>query len=110
MQTYYRIIPPSGEAETREAFLAKEPGYAALKALLDPIFGGAYFEHVNVLHDGQHLDMFVDEDGHNKRLPRNETATAIYRAAWLDRHPGEDPESLSFIVGPAVLFLRRVWF
>jgi len=60
------------------------------------------------------LDMFVDENGLMKQLPRNEVATTEYRRACLAGKtvvpPPSDPELLNFIVGPAVLFERRVWF
>ena len=55
-------------------------------------------------------DMFVDEDGLTKRLPRNKKATAIYRNNWLTQHPNTDPESMACIVGPAVVFSARVWY
>ena len=41
---------------------------------------------------------------------RNEAATAIYRNNVLSQVPGKEPETLPCIVGPAVLFSRRVWF
>jgi len=86
------------------------PSLADLKkAILPQLDGAEYFEHVTVLFEGGPADMFVDEIGHRKQLPRNELATAIYRAAWLDEHPTDHPESLPWIAGPAVLFGRRVW-
>jgi hypothetical protein len=96
--------------------LPRTPAYDELRAVLDPYFErprtrtGAPFEHVSVLfHDAPH-DMFVDETGAHDQLPRNEPATAIYRAFWLSVHPDEAPEELPAIYGPAVVTGRRVWF
>ena len=66
-------------------------------------------EHVSVLFQGEHADMFVDEVGVNDGLPRNDLATDIYRANWLDQFPDVDPESLPHIAGTAIVFGRRVW-
>ena len=62
-----------------------------------------------VVDEGRAAAMFVDEDGHAKGLPRNEAATAIYRASWMARNPRDDPESLPWIAGDAAIFGRRVW-
>lgn len=63
---------------------------------------------------GERHDMFVDglsatasKPGYP--LPINKPATDIYRANWLAQHPGDDPEDLPAIHGPAVLFHRIVW-
>jgi hypothetical protein len=67
-------------------------------------------EHVSVLFQDQHADMFVDERGVIDGLPRNDLATAIYRENWMRQHPDNDPESLPHIAGTAVVFHgRRVW-
>jgi hypothetical protein len=72
--------------------------------------GAEYPEHVSVLFKGAPADMFVDETGVLKGLPRNEAATAIYRANWLKQHPEQDPEALPHIAGTAVVTGRRIWF
>ena len=59
--------------------------------------------------DYRRADMFVDELGHQKQLMRNGAATVIYRRNAMLRPQVSDAESLSFIVGPAVLFNRVVW-
>lgn len=110
MLTTMHIYAVGRERETREVDLAKEPGYLALKTVLTPLLDGADLEHVSVLFEGRRADMFVDEIGANKGLPRNEPATTIYRANWLAQRPEERPESLPAIYGPAVVFARRVWF
>lgn len=116
METKIKIIRPEMAHETRDLDMPREPGYAALRQLLAPLLDKGPLERVAVLADfdgGDNFeptDMFVDENGHLKSLPRNEDATAIYRRAALLRHPEIDPESIPFIVGPAVLFSRRVWF
>jgi len=111
MLTEFLIIQPDGTEETHQVELAAEPTYHELKAVIQPIIGERQdFEHVAVLHDGKRTDMFVNENGLLMGLPRNPGATAIYRNNWLSSHPEDDPESLNFIVGPVVLFRRRVWF
>ncbi len=92
--------------------LPTEPTYAELKLLIEPLLGGdgVWMEHVAVRVGDAQSDMFVDDNGVWKELPRNDAATDIYRAATLARHPDMDPENLDFIVGPAVLFDRPVWF
>ena len=88
---------------------APGPGYDALRPFLEEILGGP-LEHVSVLWHGKPADMFVRETGRIDGLPRNEEATAIYRAYWLSQHPDAKPEELDFICGPAVLFDKLVWF
>lgn len=90
--------------------IPRQPGYAFLCELIEPMLDGAKLEHVTVLYQGRRGDMFVDEFGSVRGLPRNEHATSIYRAASLDREPGLDPESLPAIYGPAVVFDRQVWW
>jgi hypothetical protein len=109
--TEYTIIRANGDEEVRSAELPEVPDYFQVKAVVQPLIGEHNdFEHVAVLHDAKAADMFVDENGHMKGLPRNERATAIYRHNWLKQHPGTNPETLPWIVGTAVLFSRRVWF
>ena len=108
------IFYADGRTESIEADIPQTPGYDNLKTILDPIFGALSWEHVTVLHDNRIMDMFVDECGHLKGMPRNEAATAIYRNATMSGRTGmgipSDPEMLPFIVGTAVLFDQRVWF
>lgn len=108
--TEYTIIRANGDEEVHTIELPAEPDYFQLKAIIEPVIGNNYFEHVAVLHKGERTDMFVDENGLLKGMPRNERATAIYRNNWLTQHPGTEPETLPWIVGPALLFSRRVWF
>lgn len=109
--TEYTIIRANGDEEVHSVQLPAEPDYFQLKAIIQPIIGERNnFERVNVLHNDQYTDMFVDEIGPLKGLPLNATATAIYRANWIKQHPKVDPDSLPPIVGTAVLFARRVWF
>jgi hypothetical protein len=81
-----------------------------IRAAVDPFLNGGRLEHVSVLHQGKAKDMFVDEDFVAKDLPRNEEATKIYRNNSMKRNPGQDPEGLPPIQGPAILFHERVWF
>lgn len=122
--TKVKLIAVDGTETLEELELANKPTYDALKAIIDPFISGTrdppyWFERVAVLDnfgDGKMrpLDMFVDENGLVKHLPRNEKATTIYRRANLCGMtavaPVANPEMLNFIVGPAVLFNRPVWF
>jgi hypothetical protein len=118
--TRYRIIRTGREDEVHEVQLPREPGYHLLKQIITPHLDGADLERVAVWaafdDAGQlgALDMFVDDEGLLKGLPRNEVATAHYRRAnQLDMTAAPkapDIEMLNFIAGPAILFSRRVWF
>lgn len=120
MKTRICIMRPDQPHESREIDLPREPGYDALDKLLRPLLDNNHLERVAVLSDFdggnnfQPTDMFVDEMGANKGLPRNEAATLIYRrATMLGRtgvRPPADPDDLPAIYGPAILFDRRVWF
>lgn len=108
MKTRLLVLNPAGDPSVRVIDMTGDPGLAELRDVLEPILGGRP-EHVAVLHEGRRADMFVHEDGHGEHLPRNEAATAIYRAFWLERHPSDHPETLPCIAGPAVIFDRIVW-
>ena len=110
MKTTITILFADGREETKEIDMAEHPTLREIENVLTPYFDGAYIEHVNVLTDNGYSDMFVDEDGFMKTLPRNEKATTIYRSNWLEQHPQVNPESMNHIVGTAVVFSRRVWF
>ena len=109
MLTTLSVYRPDRDVERQQVDLPQEPSLDALKAVVRPLLDDALMEHVAVLYQDRPTDMFVDEIGAIKRLPRNEAATAIYRANWLKQHPRTDPESLDAIYGPAVLFHRIVW-
>jgi hypothetical protein len=118
--TRWVVIPASdAPLQTFTAELPDSPSLKALHEIIDPLLNGGDLEHVNVLAafdpgaEVQHLDMFVDEIGIVKGLPRNDRATVIYRQATMLGRTGipapVDPETLDFIAGTAVLFDRRVW-
>jgi hypothetical protein len=89
--------------------LPEKPSYQELKQIVQPRLDGAELERVNVFWNGEYLDMFVDETGLLKGLPVNEVATRIYHNNMRIHNPlfdGPWPP----ICGPAVLFLRKVWF
>lgn len=120
MKTRLLIMRPDQPHESREIDLPREPGYDALDKLLRPLLDDNHLERVAVLSDFaggtdyQPADMFVDEMGSVKALPRNEAATLIYRRATMLGRTGvkkpKDHEDLPAIYGPAILFDRRVWF
>jgi hypothetical protein len=115
VKTKMLIMIPEQSNEGREIEMVRYPSYETLKDLLCPIIGCKWIEHVSVLADFKgglnfkRADMFVDEDGHAKGLAFNGNATAIYRRNALLHQGVKDPESLSWIAGPAVLFDRIVW-
>jgi hypothetical protein len=118
--TRYCVITPNGTRIVTSTALERVPGFSFLRELIEPLLGGADMEHVSVWADFdggtkyKALDMFVDEDGLRKGLSRNVIATEHYRRANLMGKTTipkvADPELLNFIVGPALLFDRRVWF
>jgi hypothetical protein len=109
------IMRPEAPNHKMEIELVKYPSYDTLKTLLGPIIGCHHIEHVSVLADFEgatafrRADMFVDEDGHAKGLPRNGNATEIYRRNATIHQDVKDQETLSWIAGTAVLFDRIVW-
>ena len=104
------LFRPGHDPEQWVLTLPRMPTYEHLADALRPTVGGG-IEHVAVLYDGERRDMFVDGDGVGKALPVNPFATAIYRAAFLLRHPEARAGALASIYGPAVLFTdRKVWF
>jgi hypothetical protein len=109
--TKYRVFEETSGFADHEILMAKKPAYEDLRRLIEPHLGGASLMHVRVLCPvlGDWTDMFVDDMGALKRLPRNDAATTIYRNGFLSRNPNDDPEKLPYIAGPAVVFMRRVW-
>jgi hypothetical protein len=116
METKVLIMTPDQPNEHRIFELPERPSYHEIAELMQLLIGCEHCEHVNVLADFaggvafKHSDMFVDEIGQQKRLPRNENATVVYRRNALLHQGVRDPESLPSIVGVAVLFERRIWF
>lgn len=110
MTTRYWVIQPDGHQVQHSADLPVEPDYEDLLPILHTHLADGKAERVLVKWQDKRVDMFVDEDGLRKNLPRNDIATAVYRANFLRNHPTDNPEALSFIRGTAILFERRVWF
>jgi hypothetical protein len=109
--TTYRVFSEAGTFADHEILMEKKPRYDDLRSLVEPHLGGARLMHVRVLCPvlGAWTDMFVDEMGALRRLPRNDAATKIYRNGFLSKRPDDDPETLPYIAGKAVVFLRQVW-
>ena len=108
--TTFTGMPILGRPMKVTVGLPRAPGLDALRLVVEAMVYGGRLEHVSVLHEGKPTDMFVCEDSAYFGNPRNDKATKIYRANWMDQHPKDDPESLPAIYGPAVLADRRVWF
>jgi hypothetical protein len=112
--TTFTVIHVDGSQTDGEVIWPECPGIKLIEECVQPLIDGEPIEQVSVLYRGRRHDMFVSELGHvalttRPPLPRNETATAIYRRAALERHPERDPEDLPWIAGPAILFDRIVW-
>jgi hypothetical protein len=108
LSTTVSIFMPDGAIIVAEFPLPDRPGLERIREIVEPHLNGGEMERVAVLHEGGPCDMFVDETGHIKRLKPNPNATAIYHAASKAR--GLNTSRAPIIVGPAVLFHRRVWF
>jgi hypothetical protein len=107
----YRVLNVDGTVEQHQATMDVPPTLEQLRRIVEAHLDGD-LEHVYVLdpdYPDRRSDMFVDETGHLKSLPRNESATALYRGATLRAQPKIRPESLPYIAGPAVLFDDVVW-
>jgi hypothetical protein len=111
LPTKYRVFTEAGTVTDHEILMEKKPVYEDLRSVVEPHLGGARLMHVRVLcpEIGHWTDMFIDDMGALKRLPRNEAATKLYRNGFLSKSPNEDPEKLPYIAGPAVVFSRSVW-
>ena len=117
IETEILIMWPDEPNETRIFELPEQPSYQELREVVRIVLGSQDMdiEHVTVLADFagglafKRADMFVDEMGHPKGLPRNENATVIYRRNALLNQGVRDPETLDWIAGPAALFQRIVW-
>jgi hypothetical protein len=123
MKTAYRIIYPDGrppEEREVEADFGGRRGLKIFDEILRPILGADVdYEHVRVFwpwngDEPSYRDMFVDENGIEKRLPVNRLATSIYHLNVIvhDPHGRGSEESIANaprIHGTAVLFQKPVW-
>ncbi len=117
MKNYaYTIIKPSAaswaDGTAGAVEWPKEPGYDAIKTLVQPLLQDGIkrhvnFEHVAVLFKRQRASMFVDDYGAFMGLPVNRAATEIYHAASKAR--GADTSNAPMIYGTAILFHENVW-
>lgn len=113
IETAYAIIVPGKPPVLMATMMTQRPSLDELRSVIRPalrLTDDDHFERVAVLNQGVPTDMFVDECGAVKGLPRNDEATKIYHAFWLTKYPDADVSKLPFIAGIAVLFNRRVWF
>lgn len=89
--------------------------YSRLREAVEAVTGGP-MEHVTVFtsFDGEeprYRDMFVHETGHLLGMPINDMATVVYRNnVMVHEVPTPVMNDLPNIVGPAVLFAKKVWF
>jgi hypothetical protein len=111
LPTKYRVFRETGTVTDHEILMEKKAVYDELRSLVEPHLNGARLLHVKVRCPelGLWTDMFIDDMGALKRLPRNEAATKLYRNGILLKKPNADPEELPYIAGPAVVFLRPIW-
>jgi hypothetical protein len=108
----YQVIPADQGQPVRKASIVMSamPDGEELDHAIRPLLDGGSLMKVGIVIGGEERDIFVDDLGGMKDLPRNELATHLYRGHYLANHPGTDPESLPIIYGPAVLFDEQVWF
>ena len=113
MKIHYRIIHVNGTttSHTVETRGDRDAWYPQLLALFHEHFGDDIeMEHVNVWHNDEYHDMFVNETGAFDGLPVNAAATKIYRANVMAHESSPpDPNDLPAIYGDAMLFDERVW-
>jgi hypothetical protein len=114
----FDVYFPDGRRERHVAVMSAQPSLTELKSVVMPFLSGAReLEHLPVLRPPweksgaaeEIADMFVDELGSLKLLDRNDHATEFYRQAWLREAPFDDPETLPWIAGIAVVFKDKVW-
>jgi hypothetical protein len=121
METKIEVIGVDGIARLITLDMPRQPGFGEISAIVNPYLqvpgkSAAYMERVTVWHNGEYLDMFVDDMGAIKRLPVNEAATLIYHANMIahaehfEHCLTPDTSDWPKIHGVAVLFHRRVWF
>jgi hypothetical protein len=110
-QFNFQIIPTDKAEPIRKgvAMMWEKPHFWDLRRVIEPHLCGHRFSRLEVLHEGRLLDMFTDSSAGLVGLPRNDRATAILRNGCLTERPDLDPESLSYVAGPAVLFDELVW-
>jgi len=113
--TRYHVLETGGAKRSLFVDWPAQPSHEQFLALIGPILNNEPIERVRLHQSGHPFDMFVSKIGHVRLrtrppLGRNEEATKLYRAGALARNPGMDPEMLSWIAGPAVVFDRQVWF
>jgi hypothetical protein len=108
------IIDPQAPAfsvRISDYYLPQEPKLSELRAVVEPHLKGQRLERVRVLLPTHgYTDMFVGEFSADGSWPQNPIATTHYRRNWITHNPQAKAEDLPAIYGPAVLFLRRVWF
>jgi hypothetical protein len=115
MNTAFTLYRADGTDTEGVVSMKQAPTLHEIDAVVRPLISTLltthdHSEHVTVFKDDERMDMFVDDAGQAKGLPRNEQATTLYRTNWMNAYPHTDPETLPFIYGDAVLFHRRVWF
>lgn len=95
----FQVLLPDGTVQHSGVEMSAPPTLQQLRNAVEPIL------RAPMMHLAVELgSMFVDDIAFTKGLPRNEQATAVYRAATLHAMPGILAETLPFISGPAVLF------
>jgi len=102
----YKIIPASNSPTEHRILWPVKPSYLELVNLLEPMLSGP-FTHLRVLENDEYVDMFVLEVMEDFEL--NPAATEIYRRDKVINEAA-NPELMSQIGGPAVIFKEKVWF
>src|SRR5262245_31118206 len=108
----YQLIPADKHQPIRRGtvVMSAKPAWEELDLFVADHLDCCTPMKVGLIISNEERDMFIDGIASMKELPRNELATSLYRANYLAKHPGTDPEKLPFICGPAILFDEQVWF
>lgn len=104
------LIPDSANSPLQFEPVIAIPSFEMMKRMLD-FDKDTLIEHVNVLYNGKHAHMFVDEEGLLKGLHMNIFASTIYWQATINQHDKGEIilAALSPIAGPALLYEDCTW-
>lgn len=104
-QTLVHLIAPEGSGILTQVTVPDDPCVHDLGELVLPFFPGTkHVQRLYVICDGHQRLMFVDEAAHERGLPENVAATALYRDWQRKRHPKIDVNTFPTIAGYATVF------
>lgn len=114
IRTKFLVLEPGKPAIEGEVDWPEKPSRQQMRdvVLREAPGVGTSPEHVTILgpDNETRCDMFVHDEGVRLGLPINDEATVHYHRASIVSQGLAHHESWPKVHGPAVLFLRRVWF